>query len=617
VSRTTTYGRYWNQISLIEAEINRIIDLAVAPDWDSSETLFMLTQGWMYDSSPHIYMPADSLWRWDGDHWERIFHESLLSGSFDTMDYVQVSPEFADDNTVCFANVDLGQAYRSTNGGESFSKALSAIPSSYDASSWLVIDKNTRIVGLAQGGTVKTTNNGTTWGERKAAGSDPAITLALDPNNSDNILLGNDSGNVYLSTNQAGKWKIQPDAGEEVEGFMTFVAFDPFYASNSLIYAGAFDGEVYRTEVGGDTSWSKISDKDTLVEDFGGAPSLSTYAAWDMQIGPDGYMYVTNWDCCDNIPVARCVDPRSDTDLDKYFEVIGSDWPDEAQPWGLWLTNDGDHNTIFTIAWNPDDDGGQIWTYTDEVVAPVLSSPANNTSSLRVDEVTLRWQGVGDEYYVQVSEFVDFSTWDVYEVESEALRIPGLEDGRSYYWRVCIMEGEPALSLFSSTWKFTTQLSEAQWNPFVGGIPEAPYNGATDVPLMPSFAWNPADWATGYEFELADNSGFSPTIKSFRGAGALDTTVYLMSEELDYSTTYYWRVRAVSATSQSEWANGVFTTMGEAPAPPPPPPPAPTPPAPIVPAPPIPTYLLWIIIAIGALLVIAVIILIVRTRARI
>ena len=80
----------------------------------------------------------------------------------------------------------------------------------------------------------------------------------------------------------------------------------------------------------------------------------------------------------------------------------------------------------------------------------------------------------------------------------------------------------------------------------------------------------------------------------------------------------------VRPTPEGAWANGVFTTMAKPVAPTPPvvvqPPAAPAPPevvtieVPTVVQQPIPSMLLWVVVIIGAVLVIALIILIVRTR---
>ena len=137
--------------------------------------------------------------------------------------------------------------------------------------------------------------------------------------------------------------------------------------------------------------------------------------------------------------------------------------------------------------------------------------------------------------------------------------------------------------------------------------------GATSVPIRPIFSWNPADWATGYEFTLARDSEFTDVVVTMSGASALPNTVWAYDADLDYATTYFWRVRAVSATSHSEWAVSVFTTE---PAPSPAPLPLPSSPLPPSPPPaPQPGTLLYIWVVVGTLgtLLTVVLILIVRT----
>jgi hypothetical protein len=286
------------------------------------------------------------------------------------------------------------------------------------------------------------------------------------------------------------------------------------------------------------------------------------------------------------------------------WEVVDDDFTD-ANLDGLFLESGSN------ILWGFKADDS--WYYEDTLTGKVtLSAPGDGSSSERLDSAELSWQELDGAVYYQIlvdtdpgfkgTRYADETT------KLTSLRVTGLEDGRTYYWKVRVAQGEPVWSNYSEVWEFTTAMGAAEWNPFTGGIPEAPYNGATNVPLRPSFAWNAADWAVGYEFVLAKDPNFTEPIVSKTGANALTATVYLSEEELDYSTTYYWKVRAISKTTNSEWAQGVFTTLAE-PAEPPPPPPTPTPPPP----PTTPSYI-WVIIGIGAALVIAVIILIVRTR---
>ena len=131
---------------------------------------------------------------------------------------------------------------------------------------------------------------------------------------------------------------------------------------------------------------------------------------------------------------------------------------------------------------------------------------------------------------------------------------------------------------------------------------------------MPSLAWTPVEEAVTYLVVVSDDPTFATQLMS----SVTPNTFYTVEQALEYSKTYYWRVRV---TPDGPWANGVFTTMAK--------PVAPTPPVEVKPPSPpevvkvevptviqqpIPSYLLWIVIVIGAVLIIALIVLIVRTR---
>jgi len=167
----------------------------------------------------------------------------------------------------------------------------------------------------------------------------------------------------------------------------------------------------------------------------------------------------------------------------------------------------------------------------------------------------------------------------------------------------------------------------------------SPETGDDTVPLTPTFAWEAVAAADGYYFEFADNANFvAPLVKLDGDYGRLIVTAYHYVTELPYSTPYYWRVKAVSGTeeagnlAQSAWSTSVFVTMAEPEEPVPPvviepseppviempetPPPVIEPIVEVVTPPATPITPAWIyaIIGVGAVLVIAVIVLIVRTR---
>ncbi len=144
----------------------------------------------------------------------------------------------------------------------------------------------------------------------------------------------------------------------------------------------------------------------------------------------------------------------------------------------------------------------------------------------------------------------------------------------------------------------------------------APEIGAVDVSTTPTLAWGAIDDAT-YDIQISQDATFGILDES----GTSPTNAYIVKVALAEGQSYYWRVRPVTDAGAGDWATGVFTTATPEPEPTPPitiektDPPEITvtmPPAQVTAA--IPDALLWSIIGVGAVLVIALIVLIVRTR---
>jgi hypothetical protein len=139
--------------------------------------------------------------------------------------------------------------------------------------------------------------------------------------------------------------------------------------------------------------------------------------------------------------------------------------------------------------------------------------------------------------------------------------------------------------------------------------------------LMPGFSWAPIPGATEYEFILATDAGLTQTIANT--PVALTSPAFSVAAELDEDTTYFWAVRS-SKPTVGEQAINTFTTRApsaDAVAPAPPAdiivnvPPIEIPETPATPAAPaVSDGILYTIIGIGAILIIAVLVLIVRTR---
>jgi hypothetical protein len=102
-----------------------------------------------------------------------------------------------------------------------------------------------------------------------------------------------------------------------------------------------------------------------------------------------------------------------------------------------------------------------------------------------------------------------------------------------------------------------TPLAQPNQDVTGGGNRIYPAPGASNVPQRPVFQWSAVQGAVSYDFELADNPTFVKPVENHTG---LKNTVWTETRTLDRGKTYYWRVRAVSASgAASDWVASAFT----------------------------------------------------------
>jgi photosystem II stability/assembly factor-like uncharacterized protein len=187
---------------------------------------------------------------------------------------------------------------------------------------------------------------------------------------------------------------------------------------------------------------------------------------------------------------------------------------------------------------------------------PILSSPANNSSNTDVD-ITLSWlsDDDADSYTVQLSEISDFTTTIVNANQTaSSYDLTNLDYNTTYYWRVNITtDGETGE--WSEVWSFTTKEIS---------IPEliSPSDGSIDRELELSLEWNTVTEAESYDYEIASDSEFTSVIDN----GNTESTSQLITE-LNYSNTYYWRVRSVIGEQHSDWSEEWSFTTKDVPVP--------------------------------------------------
>ena len=526
-------------------------------------------------------------------------------------------------------------------------------------SSTLLYDLNSD--GLVQ----KLPYTGTAWSTAEASTdtTDVAHMIAVL---GDDILVGYASTATYpgaISHDAGATWStlldILPTGGN------VHVAFDPDYANNGSFYVAddAAAGTVYRNKelAGGllESSWSAV---DMMAATNGayfcpttGAGSAGQYGLQLATTGADGMhaLYsssnlTASWVSRTLWPLWGLPKPGMLWDALNVFDA-GAPAAGVAftlEPWSLkkcgCLTIDTDTKLWALDNANYVPPAGMLWGFADCMAkaGPALITEDEmligcDPVSGRAQEVNFEWEqlcvAVGydievaknENFTIKVIDWVgaDACTLFFYPEStlSPAAYIPAggaalqagsssiagagnLECGHTYYWRVKVRQcatGQVIRSPWSEVKSFTVKAGLPVSADYYGLKLLSPDNGCIGCPVSPaSFSWSPFKDTTGYKFVLAKDAALTDILAEAETA----TTAYEYDGTLDYSTNYFWRVMCVEP-APSDWSATFSFQTEAAPAAPEGPPAAPATP-----------MWVWIIIALGAILVIVTLVLIFKTR---
>ena len=585
-----------------------------------------------------------------GTTWERILH-NVSAGAADGMAVLAVSPEYATDDTIWVAHATASsRIWKSTDGGGRFIGL--AAPANITA--FTAIDGSNYFTGHAAGLVYK---NGL-WNYGTAADTIQSITLAPDFATSDTVFVGNNDGDVYYSTNASASasvlYTLLGVAEELGDGATIVVAADPSFADNATIYAGsstATEG-VNRWVIGTSLVWTQLDD------------DTNSLIANGLITTPDGALYAASGTADKGI--RREVNPTWATGY-LAFESFTTLLAAGGKVTALQHLS-GSTNTLYaTISdiTTPSTAYEHDWALLaiDDTLAisPTLTGPDDGVTGTSTT-VTFTWDAVtvgstAATYDFEIGTDADFASKLVDTTTGgTSYTASTMSAGTKYWWRVFVSSGAPfATRGYYQIRSFTTALGTASQDADVS----APRPGATGVSTTPLFQWGAIGGSTSYTVEVADNADFTDATST-----SVDTNTMIWSGTLENDTTYWWRVKGVGASTESAWSTGAFTTEAEAveaaaapattvtvAAPPAPQVTVEAPPAAIAPsvtveapaapsvtveappapsvtvqAPPAPSVTVeaagptatpgyvWAIIVIGAVLTIAVIVLIVRTR---
>lgn len=192
---------------------------------------------------------------------------------------------------------------------------------------------------------------------------------------------------------------------------------------------------------------------------------------------------------------------------------------------------------------------------------PLLAMPGNGSKGQDLMP-QLVWNDVAgaNSYQVQISRnFTHTNRIFDETITGTSVTVSNqLNNSTLYFWRVRAM-GPDGTSNWSSTFRFTTQL----------GLPDqvalaSPQDGSINIRPGFEFRWQDVPGADQYDLQVALSTDFSnPVINE-----SLTGNSFSGTQQLDFSTTYYWRVRASNVTGTTDWSDvWSFTTIIEKPEP--------------------------------------------------
>jgi photosystem II stability/assembly factor-like uncharacterized protein len=601
LSASADDGDKWRQLGLIDTEI-RLADVAVSPD---GESLFVTT------SSP--YGP-EGVWRSTSDplgrYWERLL---TFDTTTDTV-ILRLSPNYSLDDTIYAAEVGGDLMAVSYDGGSSWSWRH-APGSVID----LVVENgNTAYIALPDGVVKKSTQGGHIW---KSQGDTLISEInMLDLAGDGTLFIGSRDGRVAYSSDGGNSFSRISEVIGSGTGNVQVVA-DAHFDDNGIIYAATdvADEGIWRWTIGVSDDWERIDESVTgLGQRIAGLAMGDEGTLYALRLEPDG-------------GVIRSLNPTEADPEDVEFELVNRALPAGTafDPTPLFptlpylkLSGDSTQNQLWTI----DTANELIYKFRDTLcklgptpVSPGMSEIIIIDNTGQIEHLTLQWQEIAGAREYQAAIYADAgATQELWSgttpytviVATEGNNPVSLLSGTTYYWRV--RATQPIESPWSALKPFASPLGVEEWSPLAEPTRVSPPAGASGVPVMPAFSWTSAIGATGYEFVLAKDSGFTEVVVAFSGADALPSTAWNCDIELDYATSYFWRVRAVSEDSHSQWGVSTFTTEAAPPETTPP-----TSPPIVVESPPAaPSYIIWLAIGIGAVLFAALVVFIIRTRIK-
>jgi hypothetical protein len=604
VSRSTNGGASFNQTGLIDTTIGGIADIMPTP---SGDQLYVAT--WNANG-----LGLESLWMTpvptSGSNWERIRLSPANWGDVVGGSIVRLSPEWETDGAIYWGDVGGTGIQRSVTSGDTF--ATRTAPAN-------IVDmtvENADKLYTSNAALVFASSNGAWFfGLGVSTPMAAVVNLEMAPSYPAKpipgyVLAGGSFGGASYSPGASGAF---------------FIPFSPGIpgGGNVLLYAGPDFGNtniVYGADVGGTGIWRRDMDSSTVWELISAAQATGGIAI------NNGVLYGSSTVAAAG--VQRQLYPTIDASAMAWQTLNTGAGTFNATPNALRVAG-----TDQTVLWAINTAATTILAYVDDMATLTVDVsvpdvvPIDSVSG-RSQQFTISWNQISNANSYNTGIFSDpagtqLVTWNGLAAAWPAAVVPPnpisptwvvpfgtLVAGQDYFVRSRAVNQTTAdgnVSDWSSMKRFSVEGGEAVQVTYLGVQPLGPTPGATGVPLSPGFTWSPYASSTRYQFQLASDAGFSNIIAEAKTSA----TGYSYDGNLSNNTTYFWRARGIEPTV-TDWSPSSTFSTEKVVVPPivvePPLPPPPAPPSPVT------STIIWVIIGIGAILVIAVLILIARTR---
>jgi hypothetical protein len=589
-------GQTWNQISLIDTKINVFTDIAPSPD---CSTVYLAS------TNNNINCAGfDSIWKSQsspiGAAWERILckpttQQPCASGQTNTS-ILRLAGDKVNGQYIFWAATGTRALWWSADHGDWWG----SMNPRFNIQDVAAEDSNTVYILSVIGQLQKLTYNNTGWTSSNtiSTGLDTGYSIATAYTG---ITPDNYKGHIVVGGTGTG----DSDAAYSEDGGKTFTVITKQLPTrdNTMVFASSSyrsDGYILAINSGGMYAWGIYSGIITDWETWWGGPSWPS-------------------------PVTGLAISRN---YGFYFPTPASLWS-PATPYIRWSAASagldtaislgtqpttrfricggieyGDLITVYAIdqrTYNPP--VGGVWCYKDCMawqgplpLDPISLNPVNFDSvSGRAGEVNLKWEPLclSKSYRIQISKDIDFTTimadigksWSgpfytpsnldkpaliippgggiITDVVGNNWTVPPLEANHTYYWRVMVKNVLPGDNIDSPwSWResFIVKQGLRVTMPYQGPYLLAPDDDCTchvDAPAC--FSWTPFTEAISYRFELSEYPDMSQLFVSIE----VPTTSYQYQNKLKPNNAYFWRVKA-EKPYPSEWSPTFsFITMAE------------------------------------------------------